>query len=95
MIKTREAIEDFVNTKSCRAASNLFSKDNKLFNWTTVIAQWFGDILVINNTWYSRTTTKHQNKLFYYAEKNRIPHYEVFNVPFGKNDLTKYYEKVC
>lgn len=36
---------------------------NRLYNYDTVIAYWFNGIMLINDTNYSRTTSRHQNRL--------------------------------
>lgn len=93
MIKTRKAIEEFVDTKTCQKASRMYSKDNKLFNFETVIAQWFGDTLAINNTYYSRTTSKHQYELLRLAKNKGISYFETLNVPMGTKDLTHLHKR--
>lgn len=93
MIKTRKAIEEFVDTKTCHEASRMHSEDNKLFNFETVIAQWFGDTLAINNTYYSRTTTKHQNELICQAKSKNIHYFLALDVMKGTKDLTHLYKR--
>ena len=90
-MRTRDLIEKFVNGKSGLFASNMHSIDDKLFNWETVIAQFINNILFINTTHYSITTTKHQNELLRLAERNNIHYYIVDDIAMGTTDLSYLY----
>ena len=90
-MRTRDLIEKFVNGKSGLFASNMYSKGDKLFNWETVIAQFIDNILFINTTHYSVTTTKHQNELLRLAERNNMHYYTVDGISMGTNDLSYLY----
>ena len=66
-----EVIEAFASgmktggASKCKAypQGRLRIEGNKLYNYGTVIAYWFNDIMLINGTKYSKTTSKHQNRL--------------------------------
>lgn len=66
-----EVIEAFARGMKSGGASKCKSypqgrlriEGNKLYNYDTVIAYWFNDIMLINGTKYSKTTSKHQNRL--------------------------------
>ena len=90
-MRTRDLIENFVNGKSGLFASNMHSKGDKLFNWETVIAQFIDNILFINTTHYSVTTTKHQNELIYQAEKQNVCYYTVDGISINTKDLSYLY----
>ena len=90
-MKTRDLIEKFVNGKSGLFASNTHSKGDKLYNWETVIAQFINNILFINTTHYSVTTTKHQNKLLRLAERDNMLYYTVDGISMGTDDLSYLY----
>jgi len=66
-----EVIEAFARGEKSGGASKckyypqgrLRIEGNKLYNYNTVIAYWFNGIMLINGTRYSKTTSKHQNRL--------------------------------
>lgn len=53
-----DVIEAFLNHENL-GSLNLFSENDKLFSFDTCIAQWHMDELVINDTYYSSTMSKH------------------------------------
>ena len=90
-MRIRDLIKAFIHHQDGLRASNMHSKDNKLFNWETVLAQWFDKTLFINTTHYSTTTTKHQNELIKQAEQNNIHYYTVDGIAMGTKDLSYLY----
>ena len=90
-MRTRDLIENFVNGKSGLFASNMHSKGDKLFNWETVIAQFIDNILFINTTHYSITTSKHQNNLIEFANQKGIHYYTVDGISMNTRDLSYLY----
>jgi len=66
-----EVVEAFARGETSGGASKCKSypkgrlriEGNKLYNYDTVIAYWFSGIMLINGTKYSKTTSKHQNRL--------------------------------
>ena len=70
---------------------------SKLFSYGTVIAQKLPNgAIILNDTKYSVTTSKHQNDIRYaiscYAKALTTYHTDNF-VPVGTYDLTRYYSK--
>ncbi len=47
--------------------SNLYIDENKLINYTTIIALWDNGRLLLNNDYYSSTTSRNQNLIRRYA----------------------------
>ena len=90
-MRTSEVIDKFLNKEFNYKASNLYSKDNKLIYFKTVIAQWFDDFLLINNTQYSRSTSVHQNKLQIEAVNKDIDWDVVYKIPINTNNLKYFY----
>lgn len=58
----REVIDKFLVGEPGKAL-NLYSTGEKLFSYSTCIAQYTRDGLIVNKTKYSVTTTRHQNTL--------------------------------
>ena len=50
-------------TTDSAVASSLRIQGNKLFSYNTVIAQWEPELLIINRTRYSVTTSRQQNEV--------------------------------
>lgn len=69
-MNTYDLIINFLNGWSAGTASNkrLRIVGNKLYNYSTCIAIRKGNNLYVNNCYYSRTTSKHQNRLKNNAE---------------------------
>lgn len=61
-MRWREVIDKFVS-KQYGSGSNCMSTGEKLYSYNTCIGQWVGDVVYINTTKYSNTTTKLQNYL--------------------------------
>ena len=65
-MKWKEVIDKFVS-KQYGSGSNCMSTGEKLYSYNTCIGQWVGDVVYINITKYSNTTTKLQNYLLFKA----------------------------
>lgn len=92
-MKTSEVIDKFIDKNFGYKASNLYSKDNKIINYDTVLAEWFDNTLLINVTKYSVTSSKHQNRLVVDADEKNIKYYTVSDIPMGTNDLKYLYHE--
>ena len=90
-MKNSEVIDKFLNKDFGYKASNLYSKEDKIVNYNTVLAQWFNDILLINITKYSITSSRNQNALVYGADKKGIKWYTVSDIGMNTNNLTYKY----
>jgi hypothetical protein len=84
---TQNVINLFVSGATKGKASSISIEGDKLFNYSTVIAQRVNGEIVLNATRYSMTTTKHQNVL-----KRELPQnvQKVNDVPRGAQDLTRF-----
>lgn len=80
-------IDLFLNNYILGKTHNMFIKDNKLVMYSTVIAEYKNDILVINNSKYSRTTSKYQNYLLRRSKNYFNKIIVVTNVPFDSKYL--------
>lgn len=89
-MKNSEVIDKFLDKEFNKCASSVSSKQDKLFSYNTIIAQWFGDILLVNDTRYSSTTSKIQGILIRSINSN-IKWYTVDHIPMGTNDLNYIY----
>ena len=61
-MKNEQVIEMFL-AKENASGSNLLSVNGTLYSYYTPIAQWNGDVILLNTQKYSKTTTTIQNKL--------------------------------
>lgn len=61
-MKNEEVIKCFLKGLNAQG-SNLYSTGDKLINYNTCIAQINGHTLIINGSYYSKTTSRHQNLL--------------------------------
>lgn len=61
-MRWKEVIDKFV-CKQYGSGSNCMSTGEKLYSYNTCIGQWVGNVVYINTTKYSNTTTKLQNYL--------------------------------
>lgn len=90
-MKNIDVIRKFLR-EECAAGSNLNSCGDKLFSYNTCIAQWVDDLLYINMTQYSSTTSKHRNMIFsIYPVKTYV---QVVNVPINSHNLCKTRKKI-
>ena len=90
-MKNIKVIEAFINKKSGNSL-NLHSNGNKLFSYQTCIAEWNEDVLLLNITKYSITTSKHLTYVL-----RCVPIYmdviKLNNIPKGAINLIKFYNK--
>lgn len=61
-MRWKEVIDKFV-CKQYGSGSNCMSTGEKLYSYNTCIGQWVGNVVYINTTKYSNTTSKLQNYL--------------------------------
>jgi len=74
-------------------ASSLSILGDKLYSYRTVIAQWYGEELLLNRTKYSMTTSRQQNELVREARRHVGTCFitEIGgNVDIGTDDLKPY-----
>lgn len=85
-------INIFLNKDKSYKTHNMSIDGNKLVMYSTVIAEYTKDILIINNSKYSRTTSKYQNYLLRRSKNcfNKI--IVVTNVPIDSKYLIKWTE---
>lgn len=79
---TQEVIKQFLARKTAHTPirnlmyggrnCSISTDGTRLWSYNTVIAQWGGDAVLINNTKYSRTTSKQQGMLRYECEKLNV-----------------------
>lgn len=88
-LKNAEVVKNFVGRfGDCQSyTGNLYSRGNKLYNYSTVIAQYIEGELVINATKYSTSTSRIQNMVrneaYRYIETEKY-------VPINTSDLKDY-----
>lgn len=94
-MKNKEVIRNFLN--KCEAINHhgsLRSAGDRLFSYNTCIAQWVDDIIWVNVSRYSTTTSGHRNSLIsacnVYCFETRF----VENVPINTKYLWKDKEKM-
>ena len=68
MLNKNNLIKAFTNGAKNKKGSNLFidSKGN-LYNYSTIIARYTNEGVILNKTKYSRTTSRNQNLIRYYG----------------------------
>lgn len=96
-MKNSEVAKSFAfNFVDSAKANSLEFTNNKLYSYATVIAQRLDDgRVIVNDTKYSVTTSKHQGLLRYYLSKvyNNNELIRVNNVPRGTYNLERYINK--
>lgn len=90
-MKNIEVIQAFLN-KNIASSNNLFSMGDRLISYTTCIAEWNTNCIMVNTTKYSTTTSKIQNILL---KELRMGHkvVQVENVPINTQYLWKHKEE--
>lgn len=78
--------------KEKATGSNLMSTGDKLFSYSTCIAEWDGAYLILNKTKYSTTTSKHQTYLYRAIHHTMLDMYikEVDDVARGTSSLKQF-----
>lgn len=92
MAKNIDVIKAFTNGGDSPKTENVRIKDDKLFNYNTVLAQRIlkeggGYTFKFNDTRYSRTTSKLQGYLRYEIAAKSNDYQVVEDVPFGAQNL--------
>lgn len=85
-MRWKEVIESFIN-KEYGSGSNCMSTGEKLYSYNTCIGQWVGNVIYINTTKYSNTTTKLQNYLLFKTRNHRLGVEILDDVPKNKTFL--------
>lgn len=81
-------VESFLKLEE-NSSGNLISTGRRLISYQTTIAQWSEDLLsiIVNETYYSQTTSKHRNLL---KRMNKwIPMIYVNGIVRGETDLRR------
>lgn len=88
---TQNVVEHFVwgEEKGKASGGRLRIEGKRLINFDTTIAQRMDNLVIINITKYSPTTTKHQNRLCRMIGENDNVIF-VSNVPVGAYDLKRF-----
>ena len=90
-MRNQEVISKFAHFAESAATANVRSTGDKLFNYTTCIAQRHEGKVIVNVTRYSVTTSKIQNYLC--RELSGYNVIEVTSVPIGTCNLVPYINK--
>lgn len=87
-MRNNQVIDAFLNHNEVVSDNkNLRSTGTKLFSYSTCIAQWLDDILIINVTKYSKTTSTIQNRLAERALNRKINTIKVDGVGYNVSNL--------
>lgn len=86
MMRNKEVIDKFLQ-KLPASGSNLYSTGDKLINYNTTIAEWDFDMLYINNTKYSKTTSVHQNYMIFRTGGSYWVRLNKTDIPIGTTSL--------
>lgn len=94
-MKNKEVCKEFIHRRAA-FGSHLVSTGDKLFSYNTCIAQFNGHALILNETKYSVTTSKHQNYLRNAVTNSGIwaTTYLTDNVNYNTRDLVEVYERI-
>ena len=87
---TKEVIFAFTEKRKAVGGSNIHSYGDKLFSYNTCIGQWYNDCVILNETRYSITTSKHQTMLEWQLNESKIDIIYVHRVIKCEEDLIKY-----
>lgn len=89
-MKNKEVIKAFINNRPANSSTgNLSSTCGRLFSYTTCIAEFIDNVLLINRTKYSVTTSRHQYMLDR-ETAGYIKHIPIYDVPRGSIDLKRF-----
>lgn len=83
-----QVIQSFIS-KRIGNSLHLYSDGRRLLSYNTCIAEYYNGSLIVNNTKYSRTTSRHKSTLLEVMSTN-IPVINVLNVPIGTQSLIQY-----
>lgn len=84
-MKNIDVVNKFLRCE-CASGSNLNSSGDRLFSYNTCIAQWLDDILYLNMTQYSPTSSKHRNMI---VNKYQGCIVRILNVPINSHSLCR------
>ena len=94
-MKNIEVIKAFLTISKANSHNkNLISIGDRLFSYNTCIAQWIDDIIWVNVSRYSTTTSGHRNSLISACEVYCFETRFVENVPINTQRLWKETEKM-
>lgn len=91
MARIDDVVSEFVAgyERQKAKASSVTVRENKIFSYGTVIAEFVGsNDLLLNSTKYSMTTTRLQNKIKRVSEQLNVNIFEVTEVPMSTNKLS-------
>lgn len=83
-----QVIKAFIERRPA-SVNNVKSTGDKLFSYDTCIAQRHNNIMLINNTKYSMTTSRHLSMFKFYYKQDT---FSVNYVPKGSTDLLQYFK---
>ena len=86
MLKNIEVIRNFINDIPCRNG-NLISTEGRLFTYNTCLAQKHNNVIIVNMTKYSQTSSRHRNMLLCELSANRLPTLEVDDIQINTLNL--------
>lgn len=89
-MKNQDFIHTFVYNRNFEGHTNsLTARNAKLFSYNTCIAQHAKNVIIINNTRYSVTTSRHQHYLRTAAIKNKANIKYAHDIPMNAQHLTE------
>ncbi len=81
-----DLIKRFCDGMKSGKGSNLYIEDNKLINYTTIIAFWDNGKLLLNSDYYSSTTSRNQNLIRKHASHYvEVTETEIYNIAYNRN----------
>lgn len=89
-MKNKEVVDNFIS-RNIANSTNLISTGDRLISYNTCIAEWYtSNILLMNETYYSNTTSRHLNIL-----KRNLPSYiqylTVSNISRNTDKIESYF----
>lgn len=69
---------------------SFYREGNKIISYNTCIVEQFENTIIVNMTYYSKTTSKNRNIIIKKLKANGIPFIEVEDVPKNAKDLYEY-----
>ena len=85
-MKNSELIKKFFNGATRGSGSNMRIEGNELIEWATTLAERTEDGYILNDTKYSRTTSRGQGTINYYCPKVRA---RIRGLSFGARHLAE------
>lgn len=87
-MRNNDLIAKFFNGGTSGHGSNMYIDNDKLIEWSTCLAQRVNGGYILNTSHYSRTTSRWQGSITYYAGSKVLN--KVNGLDFGVKDLTRY-----